>query len=149
MNQHLDPQDWPSIQFEGEFLPQSLSGISILIARDFTERTGDWIWRLAHCREVWKEGEVEWCLLSAAEITDHLLEHREEIVEEIRARLGPHGLDGETTADEWLAALGRIRSLAESADGTCHWIAGEPTERAEETRRWISALLDRHWPDET
>ena len=149
MNQHLDPQEWPAIQFEGEFLPQSVSGISILIDRDFTERTGDWIWRLPHCKGVLKRGEAAWCLASASEITDHLLGHRDEVIEEIRERLGPHGFDGTATINEWLSALGRIRDLAESADGDCRWIAGEPTERAEETRGRILAFLDKNQPSDT
>jgi len=146
MNQSLDPEEWPAIRFEGEFLPQSLKGISILVDRDFTERTSDWIWRLPHCKEVWKDGEANWCISSATEITDHLLEYRDEVSTEIRERLGPHGFDGETTVDEWLKALTRIQNLASSSGGTCRWIAGEPTERAEEARRRALAFLDSHTP---
>ncbi|MEZ5329803.1 MAG: hypothetical protein R3F19_32545 [Verrucomicrobiales bacterium] len=149
MNQHFESEEWPSIQFEGEFLPQSVSGISILLDRDFTGRTADWIWRLRHCKEVWKNGEADWCLSSASEICDHLLEHRDEIVAQIRARLGPHGFDETTTIDEWLTALSRIRVLAQAADGDCRWIAGRPTERAEETRRRILAFLDKNRPADT
>ena len=148
MNQHLDPNEWPSIRFEGELLPQSVRGITILINRDFTERTGDWIWRLPHCKEVWKDGEAEWCIASATEIINHLLEHRSEVVAEIRERLGSHGFDGLSTLDEWLTALARIQSLARSSSDVCRWIAGEPTERAEENRRRILALLDRKAPPE-
>lgn len=146
MNQSLDKEEWPQIRFEGQLLPQSLKGISILIDRDFTERTGDWIWRLPHCKEVLKEGEADWCISSAAEIIDHLLEYRKEVSSEIRDRLGPHGFDGNTTVDEWLTALGHIQSLARASGGTCRWIAGEPTERAEENRRRISAFLDSQTP---
>lgn len=146
MNQPLDPEEWPSICFEGELLPQSLKGISILINRDFTERTGDWIWRLPHCKEVWKGGEPEWCIASATEIIDHLLEHRADVAADIQERLGPFGFDGETTIDEWLTALVRIQSLAESSSGICRWIAGEPTERAEEGRRRWLTFLDSQAP---
>ena len=149
MNQTLDPEEWPSIRFEGEALPQSLSAIHILIHRDFTERTGDWIWRLPHCKEVWKDGESEWCVESATEIIDHLLEHRAEIIAEIGERLGPDGFDARTTVDEWLAALTRIQTLAKAAGDTCRWIAGEPTERAEEVRRSILAFLEQQPPPET
>lgn len=149
MNQQLDPEDWPSIRFEGELLPQSVSGISILIDRDFSERTGDWIWRLPHCKEVWKGGEAEWCIASATEIMDHLLDHRVEVGAEIQERLGPHGFDGQATIDEWLAAMARILSLARSSRDVCRWIAGEPTEGAEETRRRILSFLDQQAPPET
>jgi hypothetical protein len=148
MNQQLDPEDWPSIRFEGELLPQSLGGISILIDREFTERTGDWIWRLPHCKEVWKDGDAEWCIASTTEIIDHLLEHREEIAAEIRNRLGPHGFDGDATIDEWLSALARIQSLASFSGEICRWIAGEPTASAEETRRRLLAFLDSQAPPE-
>jgi hypothetical protein len=151
MNQTLDPEEWPSIRFEGELMPQSLSAIHILINRDFTERTGDWIWRLPHCKEVWKDGEATWCIESATEIIDHLLENRAEIIAEIQDRLGPHEFDAETTIDEWLTALARIQTLtrSRSAGDTCRWIAGEPTERAEETRRRILAFLDNQQPPES
>ena len=55
MHQQLDPKEWPSIRFKGEELPQSVSGISILIDRDLSEKTKDWVWRLPICKEVWKE----------------------------------------------------------------------------------------------
>ena len=149
MNQLLDPEEWPSIRFDGESLPQSLSGIHILIYCDLTERTGDWIWRLPHCRGVWKDGESEWCVESATEIIDHLLEYRTEVVAEIQERLAPHGFDAQATLEEWLTALARIQTLARSAGDTCRWIAGEPTERVEETRRRILAFLDKQQLPET
>jgi hypothetical protein len=148
MSQQLNPNDWPSICFEGEILPQSVKGISILIDREFTERTGDWIWRFPHCKGVWKEGEAEWCIQSANEIMDHLLEHRTDIIGEIQERLGPHGFDGTRTIEEWFAALGRIRDLAKSRNGICRWIAGEPSERARETVRRFLAFLDRQTPSD-
>lgn len=148
MNQRLDPKDWPPIRFEGELLPQSLSGISILIDRDFSGRTGDWIWRLPHCKEVWKDGEAEWCLTSATEIIDHLVEHRAEVVSDIQRRLGPHGFEGQNTIEEWLTALTSIQFLAKSSGDTCRWIAGEPTERAEETRRRILTFIEKQQPPE-
>lgn len=149
MNQTLDPEEWPSICFEGELLPQSLSAIHILIYRGFTERTSEWIWRLPHCKEVWKGGESTWCIESATEIIDHLLDNRADILSEICERLGPDEFNAETTIDEWLTTLARIQTLAKSAGDTCRWIAGDPTERAEETRRRILAFLDKQQPPET
>jgi hypothetical protein len=146
MNQSLDPEAWPPICFEGKLLPQSLKGISILIDRKFTERTGDWIWRLSHCYEVWKEGESGLCIASATEIMDHLLEHRADVARGIRERLGSHGFDGDATLDEWLTALAHIQSLAKSSKGVCRWIAGNPTEEAQEALRGFSSVLDRQAP---
>lgn len=149
MNQQLDAQEWPAIEFQGELLPQSLSAIHILIYQPLSERTLDWIWTFSHCNEVWKSGESEWCMTSAIEIADHLLEHRDAIVEEIRDRFGPDEFGGDEMIDEWLSGLNRIRILAESTDGDCRWIAGQPTERAEETRRRILAFLDQKLADNT
>jgi hypothetical protein len=149
MQQILDPKEWPSIRFEGEFLPQSLSGISILIDRNLSERTSDWIWRLPHCKETWKDGEAAWCISSATEIIDHMLEHEDEIAEEVKVRLGSHGFDGQRTVEEWLGALARIRVLSESADEICRWIAGEPSDKAEEQRRRLLAFLDKQSSNNT
>jgi len=147
MNQSLDSEEWPAIRFEGELMPQSLKGISILIDREFTERTGDWIWRLPHCNEVWKEGESDWCMASATEIIDHLLEYRDEVATEIRERLGPFGFDGDITIDEWLTALTRIQCIARSSGSTCRWIAGDTTERSKETLRRLQAFLNSQAPN--
>jgi hypothetical protein len=146
MNQQLDTLEWPAIEFQGELLPQSLSAIHILIDQPLTERTLEWIWKFPHCKEVWKDGEPDWCIASVTEIADYLLDYREEIVEEIRVRLGSHEFDGDETIDEWWTGLNRIRILAESADGACRWIAGQPTERADGTRRRILAFLDKKHP---
>ena len=143
MHQQLDPKEWPSIRFEGEELPQSVSGISILIDRDLSEKTKDWVWRLPICKEVWKEGDADWCRASASEITDHLLEHRSEVIAEIEDRLHHHGFDGTLTINEWLIALNRIQILAASTVEKCRWIAGEPTERAEMMRRRLLAFIDK------
>lgn len=146
MNQILDAEEWPSIRFEGEYLPQSVSGISILVDRDFTERTGDWIWRLRHCSEVWKDGDADWCIASATEIIDHLLENRAEVIADIQERLGPHGFDGQITIDEWLRSLTRIQILARESGDICRWISGVPKEEAEESLRRLLAFLDKQAP---
>lgn len=149
MNQQLDTREWPAIEFQGELLPQSLKAIHILIDQPFSERTLEWIWKLPHCAEVWKSGDADWCIASASEISNYLLEHRNEMTEEIRDRLGPDEFDADATINEWLTALNRIKILAESAEGDCHWIAGEPTERAEKTRRSILTFLDKQHTDDT
>lgn len=129
-------------------MPQSLKGISILIDRDFTEQTADWIWRLVHCKEVWKEGGSNWCEASATEISDCLLDHRDEIGTEISQRLGSFGFDADLTLNEWLTALARIQDLARSSSGICRWVAGELEGRAEEVVSRILSFLDRQAPPE-
>jgi hypothetical protein len=44
--------------------------------------------------------------------------------------------------------LSRIQSRAKSSGEICRWIAGEPTVRAEETRRRLVAFLDSQAPPE-
>ncbi len=123
MAQQLDKQEWPSIEFDGEFLPQSLSAISILINHDFSESTGDWIWRLPHCKDTWKDGQAEWCISSASEIIRYLHDYREDVLRDIHERLTSDGFCAQRTLDEWLMALGCIKELAASSGGICHWVA--------------------------
>lgn len=147
MNQQLDLQDWPSIQFDGEALPQSVSGISILMDRDLSAQARDWAWRFPICKEVWKEGDAVWCRTSASEIIDHLLEYPSEVIADIRDRLGPHGFDGPLTINEWISALDRVRTLAASVEGKCRWIAGDPTDRAKVMKCRLLAYTDKIDPD--
>ena len=139
MSEAPDSEEWPPICFEGELLPKSLMGISILMDRWFSKSTKDWIWRFHICREVWKGGDADWCIKSAKEITNYLQKRRKKAAAEIEKRLG---LDGQTTVDEWIDGLTRIQAISATVDGDCRWISGDPTERAEETRRRIVAFLD-------
>lgn len=141
MPQQLDTTKWPAIEFEGEFLPHSASAIHILIYQPLSERTLDWIWKLPHCKEVWKDGDPEWCISSAAEVSDHLLDHRDEIVKEIQSRLESDGFDGATTLEEWLTAMSLISRLAKKSDGICRWRVGKPNEKTEASLR---QFLDHH-----
>lgn len=143
MSQQLDSALWPAIEFQGKILPQSVSGIHILIYQPLSERALDWIWRLPHCREVWKGGSADWCVSSASELMDHLLDSRDEIISEINERLAPHGMDPVTTYEEWLSALADIRRLAEETEGDCLWIAGQPSQEAEAMRTRTLNFLDR------
>jgi len=127
MTQALDRDEWKSIRFEGVDLPQSLMGISILInIDDFTERTGDWIWKLPHCKSIWKGGPARWCHESATEIIDHMIEHRETVLAMIRERLVPNGFDPDATFSEWISSLMTIREISSKKEGDCQWIAGNP-----------------------
>ena len=124
MYQILDITEWRSIRFGGIDLPQSLMGISILIViDDFTERTGDWIWSLPHCKGMEKNGCSQWCLESAAEIVDYLIGNRGAVLAIIQERLGPHGFDPVATFAEWIFGLSKIQEIASNTDGNCSWIA--------------------------
>ncbi len=124
MSQSLDPASWRSICFEGIDMPPSLMGISILIVvDDFTEKTGDWIWKLPHCVGVRKSGSARWCVDSAREIIRYLTESREEVLAMIVDRLQPHGFDPELTLAEWNESLSKILGIASAMEGYCSWIA--------------------------
>ena len=145
MQSNLDPNEWRSIRFEGIDLPPSLMAISILIViDDFSERTGDWIWRLPHCKGVGKDGAAKWCVDSATEIMDHLLEHRQVILAMINERLGPHGFDAELTYAEWMASLLKIRDIASGMDGDCMWTAEDPGFDAEAAAKKMLRALDAY-----
>ncbi len=139
MSEEADSNGWQPICFEGELLPRSMMGISILMDRWFSKSTKEWIWKFHICNEVWKEGDADWCKKSAIEILKYLHKKRSKAAVEIEKRLG---LDGQITVDEWIEGLTRIRDISTNVDGDCHWIAGKPTERAEETRRRILAFID-------
>lgn len=141
-----DSEEWPPIRFEGELLPQSLMGISILMDRWFSKPTKEWIWRFHLCHEVRKEGNADWCYKSASDILKYLRKRRKKAAIEIEKRLG---LDGQVTVDEWIDGLMRIQVISSTVNGECRWIAGEHTERAEQTRTRILAFLDRKDPAKT
>ena len=125
MAQELDSDEWPSIRFENLAMPQSLKGISILVsAEGLSERSGDWIWRLCHCKGVEKRGTSDWVAASASEIIDLLIEGRHEILCEIESRLEPHGFNPAKTFSEWVEALTTIKEVAQRTPGECRWIAG-------------------------
>lgn len=140
MNQPLNPEDWPSIRYENELLPQSISGISILINCPLTERTADWIWRFCHCKGVWKNGEAQWCIDSVIEILGYIEEYRFEIISEIKERLEPHGFNAETTITEWREALKLIKKLSDLVDGDCQWISSEPEDLEEKSHRFSTFI---------
>lgn len=124
MWQEFEGSDWLSIHFEGVELPSSLMGISILVSIDhLTERTGDWIWRLSHCRGVEKNGEAQWCRDSAQEIMDYMIENRLQVLEMIAERLGGFGFAADRTFSEWMESLVKILQVTSFADGVCSWTA--------------------------
>lgn len=143
MPQALDSNDWRSIRFEGVDLPQSLMGISILIyIEDFAERTGDWIWKLPHCKGVEKSGSAQWCHESASEIIDYMIEHRQGILTMIEEGLAPNGFDPVATFSEWISSLMTIREIASKKESDCHWTAGDPSPDAARKAGQLLRYLD-------
>jgi hypothetical protein len=46
-----------------------------------------------------------------------MLEHRQQVLDGIRERLGPHGFEPEVTYSDWLLALQRIAELSTATEG--------------------------------
>ena len=139
----INHKECSSIRFQGELLPHSMSMIHILINRDFTEQTSDWIWRFAHCNGVWKAGSADWCYSSSSEIIRHLHSFRDEVITEIKERLGLDNIRSSHTYDNWIEGLTSIQRLAQSADEECRWIAGISSQKVENTRKQILSYLDQ------
>ena len=111
-----------------------MSMIHILINRDLTELTGDWVWRFAHCNRVWKTGSADWCYSSSSEIISHLHSFRDEVITEIKERLRLDDISSIHTYDNWVEGLTSIQRLAQTAGAECQWIEGTPSQKAENTR---------------
>ena len=121
----LDEKEWRPITFQGVTFPATLMGVSILEpVLNITDRElADWLWRLPICRGVTKSCAAEICIRCAQKSIDLILEHRQEILDGIRDRLGPHGFDAETTFGDWILAFQQIRELSSNSDGECVWSA--------------------------
>src|SRR5882757_6754896 len=109
----LDEQKWRPITFQGVTFPATLMGVSILepVLCIADEELGDWLWRLPICCGVEKRAPAEVCVRCAQKTIDLMLEHRQQVLDGIRGRLGPHGFDADTTYRDWIITFQRIVSL--------------------------------------
>jgi len=142
----LDEQEWRPITFQGVTFPATLMGVSILEPvlsirdREFT----DWVWGLRVCSGKERSAPSESCARLARRTIELMLEHRQQVLEGIRERLGPHGFDAETTFRDWIGAFQRIQDLSAGAEGNCVWSApSHPKDRTPPDWRRLEAALER------
>lgn len=102
----------------------------------------DWVWGLRNCSGIEKSAPAEFCVRYARRTIDLMLENRQQVLDGIRDRLGPHGFDAETTFKDWVMAFQRIGTLSESVEGDCVWSAPSHPEdmKAADWQRLMLAL---------
>jgi hypothetical protein len=140
----LNDYEFRPITFQGVTFPATLMGVDILLpVLDIQdEDLGDWLWRLPICRGFPKRTAAERCARCARQAADLMLEHRQQVIDGIQERLGPHGFDAETTYRDWLLALQGIAELSAATDGECVWSAPSHPRDALKTQADVLRLLD-------
>jgi hypothetical protein len=126
----LDGKEWRPITFQGVTFPATLMGISILepVLGIADEELADWLWRLPICCGIEKRAPAELCVRCAQKTIDLMLEHRQRVLDGIRARLSPHGFDADTTFSDWIMAFQQILDLSSKTEGVCVWSAPSHSE---------------------
>ena len=121
----LDEREWRPITFQGVTFPATLMGVSILepVLSIKDHEFIDWVWGLRVCCGRERSAPAEFCARLAQRSVDLMLEHRNQVLDGIRDRLGPHGFDADTTFRDWIIAFQRIRNLSAGTEGDCVWSA--------------------------
>ena len=142
----LDEKEWRPIKFQGVTFPATLMGCSILEPvlgirdREFI----DWVWGLRTCCGRERSAPAEFCARLAQRTADLMLEHRQQVLDGIRERLGPHGFDADTTYRDWLTAFQHIASLSASTESDCVWSApSHPVDMKPADWQRLGDALDR------
>jgi hypothetical protein len=142
MNQ-LNDSDWRPITFQGVTFPPTLMAISVLepILDLNDEEFGSWLWRFTICRGVTKSAPADRCARCAQKAIDLMLEHRQRILDGIRARCGPLGFDPEQTYCDWITSLHRIVELSRASGDECVWSApSHPHDDPQSAAKILAAL---------
>jgi len=87
--------------------------------RDFI----DWVWGLRACCGREQSAPAEFCARLAQRTADLMLTHRQQVLDGVRERLGPHGFEADATFRDWIMAFHRIHTLSAGIDGDCVWSA--------------------------
>ena len=142
----LDDQDWRPITFQGVTFPPTLMGISVLEPiLKLTEREMiDWVLGLPVCCGIKKRAPAEVCARCARQTIDLMLDHRFDVLEGIRTRLGPHGFEPEATYRDWFLAMQQILELSKRAEDECVWSAPRhPNDMTKADLERLNAALDK------
>lgn len=142
----LNDFEWRPITFQGVTFPATLMGVSILEPliggedREFSE----WVWGLRTCCGRQRSAPADFCARLAQRTVDLMLEHRQQVLDGIRERLGPHGFDADATFRDWITAFQRIHTLSTGTDGDCVWSApSHPKDMKPADRHRLDAALER------
>jgi hypothetical protein len=121
----LDDYEWRPITFQGVKFPATLMGVSILepVLGIKDPEFIDWVWGLRVCCGRERNAPAEFCARLAQRSVDLMLEHRQQVLDGIRERLGLHGFDADTTFRDWITAFQRIHDLSAGIRGDCVWSA--------------------------
>lgn len=140
----LDDYEFRPITFQGVMFPATLMGISILepVLGIADEDFGDWLWRLPMCCGFPKRTAAERCARCARQAADLMLEHRQQVLDGIRERLGPHGFEPEAAYSDWLLALQRITELSTATAGECVWSAPSHPRDTLKSEADVHRLID-------
>lgn len=141
----LDEREWRPIKFQGVTFPATLMGVSILEPvlgikdREFI----DWVWGLRVCCGRERSAPAEFCARLAQRSISLMLERRQQVLDGIRERLGPHGFDADATFRDWMMAFQRIQELSARGEGNCTWSAPRHPEdmKAADWQRLDAALV--------
>jgi hypothetical protein len=142
----LDEREWRPITFQGVTFPATLMAISILEPiLGITDREfSDWVWGLDVCRGRTRNAPAKFCARMAQRTMDLMLEHRQLVLDGIRARCVPHGFDAEETYRDWMLAMQQIVNLSKDIDGDCVWSApSHPKDGKPAHWKRLGAALDR------
>jgi hypothetical protein len=142
----LDDREFRPITFQGITFPATLMGVSILEpVLDIKDREFiDWVWGLRVCCGRERNAPAEFCARMAQRTVDLMLENRQQILNGIRERLGPHGFEADMTFRDWILAFQRIQSLSAGVEGDCVWSAPtHPGDMKPADFKRLDAALER------
>jgi hypothetical protein len=134
------------ITFQGITFPATLMGVSILepVLGIKDHEFIDWVWGLCVCCGRERSAPAEFCARLAQRTVDLMLEHRQQVLDGIRERLGPHGFDADATFQDWILAFQRIQSLSAGVEGNCVWSApSHPKDMKPADWKRLGSALDR------
>jgi hypothetical protein len=142
----FNDREFRPITFQGITFPATLMGVSILeqVLGIKDHEFIDWVWGLRVCCGRERSAPAEFCARLAQRTIDLMLDHRQQVLDGIHERLGPHGFEAGTTFRDWLLAFERIQSLSAELEGDCVWSAPtHPEDMKSADWKRLDSALDR------
>jgi hypothetical protein len=142
----LDNSEFRPITFQGIEFPATLMGVSILEPVLGVEDLEfiDWVWGIRTCCGRERSAPAEFCTRMAQRTMDLMLEHRQQVLNGIHERLGPHGFDADSTFRDWILAFQQIQALSAGVEGDCFWSApSHPKDMKPADWKRLGSALER------